>query len=414
MKLKKHLMVAHGFSLLELSIVLVIIALISGFGISMSSNILTSADRVTTRERLLVIQQALEAYVAKNGYLPCPASRLLTPTDVDFGKEKRIEKGGLASIEITELMNQGWRNYTESVTVSGGNPTQNAQVTAVLAKNPYGNNGVISFKITDPGKGYTSPPNISVGYTTGDEDSYTFTAKLTSVCDDTNGVTSVTNSYTGAVPTQTLGIPASYAADAWKNKFLYAVSPKLVTGGTGAMAREDGTIRISYGTLSGSYIITDKASYIVLSHGRDGKGAYPLLSTASIPAVPCGSSSNIDTQNCDGGFNFYDAEYNDGSQADYFFDDYVLWGSNGLKKMPSTNTTAGIGSDCASGVCEAWCARCLNAPAYTAPVTNGTFSSYVCQSNVVSNSPCQANCIYAYFDKNGNNSSGKPLNIPCP
>ena len=81
----------RGFSLLELSVVLVIVALLMGGSIVMGSNAVKAAQRVTTQERLATIQEALEAYRRTNGYLPCPVDRAQSPTGnpTTFGREIR-------------------------------------------------------------------------------------------------------------------------------------------------------------------------------------------------------------------------------------------------------------------------------------------------------------------------------------
>ena len=406
MRTHHHMHAVRGFSLLELAIVLIIITLVAGLGITLAGNIMSGTDRVATQQRLIVIRQALDTFVAKNGYLPCPANRALVPTDTNFGVELR----------------------------SG----------------------------TD-----CSPASPGM------------------VKDGTGTV------YIGALPTQTLGLPASYAADAWSNKLLYAVSATHIADAS-SYALKDGPITVRYGDLATQYDITSTATYVVVSHGPDGKGAYPLEGTAV--GTACGAittGNNIDDENCDdSNAIFYDTEYNDGSMPDSFFDDYIIWGSNALYRKPVPSTTgtvsaltatptttinldanasavtgtyvgeainitggtgagqsavitnyagssktvtvptlanpldttstysiaptAGLGTGCAPGVCEAWCATCLNVPVYTSTATPSSLTSYVCQSTVISNQPCQANCVYAYFDTTTTNSSSAALSIPCP
>jgi len=40
-----------GYTLLELSVVLLVLALIAGFGISLGQNIMQGSDRITTQQR---------------------------------------------------------------------------------------------------------------------------------------------------------------------------------------------------------------------------------------------------------------------------------------------------------------------------------------------------------------------------
>ncbi len=78
-----------GFSMLELSVVIAIIALIVGAGITIGSSAIATAKRIQTKERLETIRYAIEAYTRMNDYLPYPANRAYVPTDADFGREVR-------------------------------------------------------------------------------------------------------------------------------------------------------------------------------------------------------------------------------------------------------------------------------------------------------------------------------------
>src|SRR5690606_32417115 len=117
-----------------------IIGLVIGFGVTAGSNALKSAQRIKTQERLATIQMALEEYVNLNGFLPCPANRLVERTELaglTFGIESR--DGNDACLVGPGLILEG-------------------------------------------------------------------------------------NAYLGMVPVDSLGLPAAFAADAWGNKFTYAVS----------------------------------------------------------------------------------------------------------------------------------------------------------------------------------------------
>lgn len=69
----------RGFTLMELAVVLAILALVLAAGITMGTNAMKTAERITTEERLNVIKRALDDYAALNNTLPCPANRAQTP-----------------------------------------------------------------------------------------------------------------------------------------------------------------------------------------------------------------------------------------------------------------------------------------------------------------------------------------------
>lgn len=76
-----------GYSLLELSIVILIIALIAGSGVVVGKATLDSTQNVSTNNRLNVIETALLAFRLTGNRLPCPADGTLTPSSANFGKE---------------------------------------------------------------------------------------------------------------------------------------------------------------------------------------------------------------------------------------------------------------------------------------------------------------------------------------
>ncbi len=311
-----------AFSLVELSVVIVVVALVVGFGISLGGNAIRAAERVTTQERLATIKNVLDTHFKNYGYLPCPYDRSLTPSDAAFGLEARPALGDPCT-------------------------TSTSMVTS---------------------------PDGAV--------------------------------FIGGIPVRSLGLPDSYAADAWGNKFTYGVSANL----TDSAANYYTTIpqlQIYSGDRTGSpYSLTTVvpdltpgpgAAYIVISHGPDGRGAYPL-DLDSI-AIACGAGAQNDVGNCDDSGDFYDTAYNDGANEALYFDDFVVWGSNALSTAP---TILAWGS--CSAKCEAWCAPCgpsgsavASMPGLPTPATAGNFSKpHLCRKILTSSTPsCVASCVWA-------------------
>jgi hypothetical protein len=97
----------------------------------------------------------------------------------------------------------------------------------------------------------------------------------------------------GAVPTQTLGLPAYYGTDPWNNKILYVVTenltnPFLFATGQGVLqVRDDAGLRYS------------SAAYVLVSHGANKVGAYSATNGSLI--APCSQTAYDDGRNCDFG-----------------------------------------------------------------------------------------------------------------
>lgn len=76
-----------GFTLIELSIVLLLIGLMAGVGITFLSESGQQACTERTKDQLKRIQEHVQAYVAANGRLPRPALMLLGSSNSEFGQE---------------------------------------------------------------------------------------------------------------------------------------------------------------------------------------------------------------------------------------------------------------------------------------------------------------------------------------
>jgi len=213
-------------------------------------------------------------------------------------------------------------------------------------------------------------------------------------CVVTGGITLANNVYTGMLPFRNLGLSDLYAGDAWNNKILYAVSNQHMGTSFNNYYANTGTIQIRQGTRAGTnYLITTRqdgnagaaASYVALSHGRNGAGAYPVNSTTIATACPVDTS--IEVENCNRDDLFFVSDYNEGNIVTTRFDDMLVWGSNAMVRNPTATLTNG----CPANVCEPWCAPCATFGTSTPPGA----ATRICTKIITSNQPsCQALCIW--------------------
>ena len=81
-----NLLVQKGFSLIELAIVLLIVALLLGGLLPTVSSQIEQQRRTETRKQLEDIRKALLGFTIINGRLPCPTNQP-DPTNVNYGSE---------------------------------------------------------------------------------------------------------------------------------------------------------------------------------------------------------------------------------------------------------------------------------------------------------------------------------------
>jgi prepilin-type N-terminal cleavage/methylation domain-containing protein len=93
MRQHKH---SLGFTLLELSLVLAVLSLMLGTGLSYFADKGEETSIESTQTRLDVIEDAILRYYAINGYLPCPAPSNASPNSSSFGRSSDACAGSSA------------------------------------------------------------------------------------------------------------------------------------------------------------------------------------------------------------------------------------------------------------------------------------------------------------------------------
>jgi prepilin-type N-terminal cleavage/methylation domain-containing protein len=161
----------------------------------------------------------------------------------------------------------------------------------------------------------------------------------------------------GSVPTRTLSISDKYMFDVWNNRIKYVVIKELAKSSalfSGYNTVTPKVISIVDGSSPAGVSITEsnpqQVAYILISHGKDGAGAYNY--SGGGPNLPC-IAGNQDTYNCASlntssvvPYTFRDQAANLTSGANYF-DDIIKWRTisnikNGQIVDPPSSTLAGI------------------------------------------------------------------------
>lgn len=133
----------------------------------------------------------------------------------------------------------------------------------------------------------------------------------------------------GALPVRDLGLPDSYIADSYGYRYTYAITQSETTaplnGFAGAINVVDNTgatvLPLAGDGTSGT------ATYVLVDHGKDGKGAY--YDGATTTAVSCGSAAGWDNDNCNhyaSGY-FRSAAFSNQSGTSHF-DDMVAFNTS--------------------------------------------------------------------------------------
>ena len=341
---------AHGFSLVELSIVVAIIGVVSVLGLEAAANFVNRTNGAVTKERLLVLDDAIVRFFKIYGRLPCPADRTLAPSSTSYG----LENCALATIAAPSASNG---------IMFGALPFRALNIPMNLSVDGFGSkiNYAVTKNLTIAGTG--------VGQF-GFKQDYAYTACNSGT--DTLTVASTPNIYTGAL-----------IYDAGSNDYCTVTGSTATTivldstcgvdgefdcGGStgtatliqaGAIEIRSGVLQQACGSSACQFVASPTmsaggAAYVLFSNGMDRKGGRSLRGDTLALCVDPNSTTDglkIDAQNCantgTGPYDsaglaprvnaivtapiplnvFYDARFNTGFLAKNYFDDYIVWRS---------------------------------------------------------------------------------------
>lgn len=114
-----------GFTLVEMSIVLIIMSVVVGGGFALATNINERKKEDVTQARLDAIEKALLDYRKANNRLPCPADGSLNPDHANYGIEAANSgscTGGTPTANFTGATHATKTVYTDTTVVGGTIP----------------------------------------------------------------------------------------------------------------------------------------------------------------------------------------------------------------------------------------------------------------------------------------------------
>ncbi len=149
-----------AFSLLELSVVITIVAILITGALAISVNDLNERRTEVTKERIQTIYKAMGNYLAANGRLPCPASPQVARSTSTYGTEVDCSNSSPASsIGI-------WRSVWNANIWYGMVPIQTLGLSSDFGEDGFG--AKFSYFIV---KGFTSTDS-STGFATNHANTY--------------------------------------------------------------------------------------------------------------------------------------------------------------------------------------------------------------------------------------------------
>ena len=123
----------------------------------------------------------------------------------------------------------------------------------------------------------------------------------------------------GAIPHKVLGLPFQSALDGYSNRISYAVTERYATP---QVLKHLGAISIENANAETLVNPKGSAQFILVSHGRDGKGSYSA--DGVLNNIECSEDNGADYENCDLDDIFLDGDYAE-VDGKHHYDDIVLY-----------------------------------------------------------------------------------------
>lgn len=271
----------HGFSLIELSVVVAILSVVATFGLEGAVSFINRTNGQVTKERMAIVDQALRSYFRVYGRLPCPALLATAPATSTYGLEDcSITAVTAASVPAGSNVGGG--------ILYGSIPFRNLNLPMAIATDGWSNR--IMYAVTK---------NLTVAGTS------------------TNSFADSTNSKGGIeVRTGILEQPCS------SSKCQVVADPTSTTGAAYVIFSTGSNQRGGYSAQGTARAACAAAS----SNDKLKVDTQNCINTdGSTVAISGGSPSNTSVTSAIPRNVFYDGRFNNGLSNLYYFDDYIIW-----------------------------------------------------------------------------------------
>lgn len=250
-----------AFTLLELSIVLLIISVVMGGMMVLFNQSIEQKQVQETQAKMAVIQNTLLDYRRAFLRIPCPADATQT-------------------MDATSNNYYGVEAANNNGTCIGGTPAANFSIAASTFTGSTTNASAVVTSVSSTAGlsigTLVSGTGIPSGTAIASIDSATQITLDTAATATNAGITISRNTVVGGmVPTKTLQLPDDYAIDGWGRRIMYIVDVNLTAtaGAANVPVTDSATNRITVNDASGA-AKTTSAVYLLLSFGKNGHGGY--------------------------------------------------------------------------------------------------------------------------------------------
>ena len=260
---------ARGFTLIELTIALTITGVIMAglFGAMKQNGEIRTARMSATFDNLLL---GMAEFYRIYGYYPCPANPMLTKGDANYG-EPNLDAGGICVASGPAFTASG---VGAGTVITGAVPVRALNRALGCADTdltllPDNLKQVFQNKLNSARQVFFGDAADYEDYSDYDGDA---------------GGKNFTESSRKCTPD-------SLMSDVFQNKITYAVNFDATRL---AVLPPSGNIEVV--NRFNQPVTADRLNFILVSHGKDAKGAYPENGTAT--PFPCGGGGALDDENC--------------------------------------------------------------------------------------------------------------------